>query len=329
MAVFEADGPREVDLAPADIPVLTVFEDDAWRQVAIGTDWPEIRGGGHLGISAGPRYDTMRWNIGGHGGPNILSELGWKVPAVQLRVDGDWTHVSGFTIKGWLAYAGAVEGGEVRDSDYALDNRQAEFSRSYSKTDEGRMVDASLGAGWRLPLGRSAALTPLLGVARYSSEYRMRDGQQTWVDDDLDGKNDLSSSRRIHNLHSSYKPVWTSYWHGVDAEWQALPRLSLRAAVKQHFFRYKADANWNLRGSFAHPVSFTHQGYGQGWEGDLTADWHLAGGHRLTLDVNKRELRMKNGTDTTYFADDSSGTIRLNEALADSWSARLGYRYEY
>lgn len=328
MAVFEADGRRDVVLAAATVPTLTVFAPDGAREVDMQTSWPSVQGNGQLGISAGPRHDRAAFTIGGHGYPNVLSELQWEVPAAEIRVDGRWIHTSGFTVKGHLAYAVAVAGGEVRDSDYARDGRQGEFSRSYANPDESRMLDIALGAGWRLPLGKAFALTPMLGLARYESQYRQRDAKQTWLDDDLDGINDRAP-HRFANLHSSYKPVWHSSWLGIDGEFRPAGKFALRGGVKQHWFRYRAEANWNLRSDFAHPVSFLHQGHGQGWEAELGADWGLSGGHRLSLDLGMRELRAKDGTDTTFFYNGTSGEITLRTATSDSWSARLGYRHEF
>lgn len=334
MTVFDGASPRESEIRLQPGSTMTVYEPDSPRQLAVPDDWPSLQGSGQLGVSVGARHDRAAFTIGGHGYPNVLSELQWEVPAAEIRLDGQWTHTSGFTVKGHLAYALAVSGGEVRDSDYAYDDRQGEFSRSYANPDESRMLDISLGTGWRLPLGKSFALTPMLGLARYDSEYRQRDGDLTvWnrdyakqVSPYLDYDQPLG---RFANLHSSYKPVWHSVWLGLDGEFKPSDKFSLRAGVKQHWFRYKAEANWNLRGDFAHPVSFLHEGYGQGWEAELGADWGLGGGHRLSLDLGRRELRVKDGADTSFFYNGASSQINLRTATSDSWSARLGYRHEF
>ncbi|WP_153117608.1 hypothetical protein [Rhodocyclus tenuis] len=324
MTVFAGGDARETRLAIAEAPTLTVFDDDGPRAVNVDANWPKVQGEGHFKLSLGQRHETTRWNIGVDGGPNVLSELRWQVPASEVRVDGVWTHTSGFTVKSFLAYAQSFAGGEVQDSDYLLDNRQAEFSRSYASPTGSRMLDISIGAGWKLPLGRTASLTPMLGFARYDSRYRMRDGRQVLSDYGL-----APPLGTIGGLDSKYNPVWNSVWFGIDGQLQATGKLALRSEIKKHYFRYEAEANWNLRSSYAHPVSFVHQGDGSGWSAVVGADWQLARDQRLTLDLSKRDFRLRNGTDTTYLSDGSSSSTRLNEVISDSWSAHLGYRVEY
>lgn len=323
MAVFEANGPRQMDLAPAAAPTLTVFTAEGTRETAMPESWPEIQGGGHLQVSSGYRHDKLSYNIPGNG-VNILSELSWAVPAAEIRLDGGWTHTTGLTVKGHLAYAQAFSGGRVRDSDYLLDDRQGEFSRSYSDPENSRTRDLSLGVGWRLPLGRHAALTPLLGLARYDSLYRMRDGRQAVSD--YGWETPLGS---IEGLNSSYNAAWSSVWQGLEAELKPTRRLALRTGIRHHWFDYRAEADWNLREDRAHPLSFRQQGRGRGWEAELGADWNLVAGHRLTFDLSRRQLELKDGKRTIFAADGGSTETSVNEVVADSWSARFGYRYEF
>lgn len=333
LTVFEAASPRQVELAPPPTPTLTVFEPDGAREVAMQTSWPAIQGGGYLKLSSGHRRDNMRFTIGGKGGPNILSELEWQAPATQIRADGVWTHASGATIKGYLAYAHTYAEGRNRDSDYALDNRQAEFSRSYADTTGSAMVDLLFGAGWHLPLGASASLTPLAGFARYESTYRSSNGRQvvsSAANAALLGIDDWDETLgAFTGLHSRYRPVWSSIWLGLDGELKAGDRFTLQGGIRRHWFKYRAEADWNLRGDLAHPVSFKHKDQGTGWEAEIGAAFRLSGEHRLTFDLSKRKMKTRQGEDTTYFHDGTSGTIDLGETVLDSWSARLGYRYDY
>lgn len=323
MVVFAADGTRQVALSAAEVPTLTVFTAEGRREVAMAESWPEIQGRGYLQLSSGYRHDQLRYTVPGNG-INILSELTWDVPAAEIRLDGGWTHSSGLTVKGHLAYAQAISGGRVQDSDYLLNDRQGEFSRSYSEPENSRMLDLSLGAGWRLPLGHRASLTPLFGLAHYDSLYRMRNGQQVVAD--YGWSMPLGP---LQGLDSTYNAVWSSLWQGWAAEFKLTRQFALHADVKHHWFDYRAAANWNLRSDRAHPVSFRHQGHGRGWEAALGADWDIIAGHRLTLDFSGRQLKLKDGKRTIYAADGSSVDMPLSEIVADSWSARLGYRHDY
>ncbi len=240
MVVFTADGQREIALAPAPAPTLTVFTPDGTRAVTIDADWPRIQGNGYLNLSAGYRHDKLSFNIAadrrGAATPNVLAELTWAIPAAELRLDGGWTHASGFTAKAYLAYARASSTGKVQDSDYALNDRQGEFSRSYADPRDSRMLDASFGAGWRFPVGGLSSITPMLGIARQESELRSRQGRQVLWDSDQAKRVGIAGSvplGEFAGLDSSYQPVWESVWVGLDGEFRPSERLSLRGGVKQ------------------------------------------------------------------------------------------------
>ena len=325
MTIYEADGPRSITF---DAPTMTVFSGSETHQVEIASDWGHAAENGFVKLSTGYRHDRTSFDIAadasGRATPNILSELTWQLPSAEIRIDGEWTHDSGFTVKGHLAYAQAFSGGEVQDSDYLSNDRQAEFSRSYSDPRGSTSHDLSLGVGWRIPLGERESLTPMVGMARYRGDYRMRDGRQV-----ISAYGFGMPLGAFDGLDSSYSPRWRSGWIGIDGAFRAGDQVTINTALKQHWFSYEAEANWNLRNSFAHPVSFRHSGYGSGWEAEINSAWTIQPRHRLSFDVSARDLRLKDGRDITYLADGSSVETQLNSVLSETWSARLGYRFDY
>ena len=325
MTVYEAGGARSMAI---DAPSMTIFTDDGARQQSLVADWGQPAENGFVKISTGYRNDKTAFNIAadasGNSTPNILSELSWRLPNAEIRVDGGWRHASGFTVKGYLAYARSFSGGEVQDSDYLSNDRQAEFSRSYSDPRGSSSRDISLGIGWRIPLSATESLTPLVGIARFDGDYRMRDGRQV-----VSAYGFGMPLGSFDGLDSTYAPRWRGGWIGVDGEFRAGDRVTVNGGIKQHWFNYEAEADWNLRDGFSHPLSFRHLGDGRGWEAQLGADWAFQARHKLSFDVSARELRLKNGSDITYFADGSSAETRLNSVLSETWSARLGYRFDY
>lgn len=333
MTVYEGEGARELDIRLRPDSRMTVYTLEGAREAAIETAWPnQATREGWLGLSAGYRRDNMRFNIGLSGGPNILSELQWIAPALEIKLDGGWTHSSGATVRAYLAYARTYGKGLEQDSDYAQNDRQAEFSRSYADTTGSEMFDALLGFGWQLPVGKRVRLTPLIGLARFDSTYRSSNGRQAISDAAnaaLLGIYWNMPLGSFDGLHSRYNPVWSSLWQGLELEITPYDRLSLRAGTKHHWFKYKAEADWNLRGDFAHPVSFRHTDNGKGWEAEIEAALKLGGGHRMTLSASKRDFRTRQGKDTTFFVNGYSSTIELGEAVLSSWAAHLGYSYQF
>ncbi|MDR1936189.1 MAG: hypothetical protein LBS49_11540 [Candidatus Accumulibacter sp.] len=331
LTVFDSGMTRTIGVEAEETPVMTVFGDTGPRQVTLapivpagvgaGVDGARA-GGGYFRLSTGYRRDQTRFDIAsdasGRATPDVLSELAWKLPDAEIRLDAGWTHASGFTVRGHLAYARTLSGGRVRDSDYALDDRQGEFSRSYSDPKGSTARDFSLGVGWRFALAARHELTPMVGLARYKGKYRMRDGEQI-----------VPPLGDFGGLDSNYQPRWRSGWIGLESESRPNDRLSVRAGLKHHWFSYEATANWNLRGDFAHPVSYRHLGHGAGWEADIGADWSFRPGHSVSVGFSGRRLRLRDGRDITYFSDGESGEIQLNGVDNDSWALRAGYRFDY
>ncbi|MDR0578757.1 MAG: hypothetical protein LBI87_14800 [Candidatus Accumulibacter sp.] len=331
LTVFGAGAAREVRLGGGDAPVMTVYGDAGPRQITLPSIAPPrdllpARGAGaYFRLSGGYRHGRTRFDIaadpGGRATPNVLSELTWNLPQAEIRLDAGWTHASGFTLRGHLAVARVLSGGRARDSDYALDGREGEFSRSYSSPKGSVSRDYSLGAGWRFALPGDHDLTPMIGLARYAGKYRMRDGKQIVPPlGDFDG------------LDSRYEPEWRSGWIGLESESRPNGRLTVRASLKHHWFSYRATADWNLRGNFAHPASFRHLGHGTGWEAGVGVDWRLGAPrsrHALSLDLSGRRLRVRDGRDITYFANGRSAETQLNGVDNGGWALRAGYRLDY
>ena len=130
----------------------------------------------------GYRIDYLRWSIAEdfYGiGPNILSELTWKdLQIYQIKAAGT-VIINNLTLKASLDF-GFILKGENQDSDYDLDNRTDEWSRSNNSSDDDFVLDASLGVGYRFLLAAgSVSITPLLGISFHKQNLRITNGYQT------------------------------------------------------------------------------------------------------------------------------------------------------
>ncbi len=106
-----------------------------------------------LELNVGSRVDQFDWTIAGfNNSPNILSELTWEdLEITEIITRGRIILFSnrvsyGGTIRGSINY-GEIQSGTNQDSDFGLDDRTNEWSRSNNKADEGEVWDVTLGGG--------------------------------------------------------------------------------------------------------------------------------------------------------------------------------------
>ncbi|MDR1351388.1 MAG: autotransporter domain-containing protein [Zoogloeaceae bacterium] len=333
MVVFSPEGAWEISLTPqagqAPPLVMTVFSTEGAKEIPLtqkggqDRDRPQTQARQakkQLGMSVGYRQDTLDWNIAGNAfgqNPDVLSELEWKLKMLEIRLDGQWQAANGFTVMGDIAYAYAFSG-EDRDSDYSMDGRQGEFSRSYSESHGSYATDIALGLGWTLDISPRLTFTPALGYAWSHHVMRSRHG-----------KRHIPYVARFSGLDSTYKPEWHGPWLGLEAKLQATERLEFHAGTRREWLDYKGEGNWNLRSDFAHPVSFRDTGRGKGWQSSLGASWRLQSQDSLSLDFRHQSRSLKNGDSWTFFANGDRDITRFNEANWESWSANIGYRLDF
>jgi len=158
----------------------------------------------------------------------------------------------------------------------------------------------------------------LLGWSVHRQNLRIRDGFQT-----------IPATGAFSGLNSKYDAEWTGVWLGFDADVATESAMRFFLNFAYHFATYTAEADWNLRTDFAHPVSFRHDatGYGLdlggGVEQRITDDLTLAG------KISYRKWKADNGTDTTFFAAGTSSVTRFNEVNWQSFAFRLDTVYAF
>lgn len=278
---------------------------------------PNLQMEGSLGT--GYRQDRLNWNIAGTSAgtnPNILSELSWdNLDIAQLRAGGKMTYKNNWVVRGAASY-GKIVTGRNQDSDYLGDNRTLEFSRSNNKAG-GDVRDASLGMGHTFRLfdksvGKFIHLTPLAGYSFHQQNLTMTNGYQTWP-----------PTGAFSGLNSTYNAEWKGPWLGMDAGLQAGPKLTVIASLEYHWVDYFADANWNLRDTFAHPVSFTHSAKGRGYTVSLGGSYAIARSFLINVTLEHRKWTTDPGKDVIYFSDGRIGQTQFNQANWESMAAMI------
>ncbi len=291
-----------------------------------------VIGGLNTYASTGIRIDSFDWNIAseitGTQTPNVLSELTWKnVMQYQVKVGGDYTlpytPLKGLYVEGSAAVATAFAG-DTQDSDYLGDNRTEEFSRSHSDSSNSDASSKRIAAGYSLNLSSTDPtnvkyifLTPVVGYAQEEQSFSMTDGTQ-----------EIPETAPILGLNSHYDTKWKAPFIGARL---ALGNPNNRLSTKLDYHRgtYEATADWNLRDTLMHPVSYTHHADAQGWNFSLTYEHNIFYGLSLFANADLQYWNAEDGLDRLFFSNGTSSDQKLNDVNWRMQYYALGLNYRW
>ena len=266
----------------------------------------------------GERKDAMSWAVATDlvgTPPNIMSELSWR----NLR---GWEHNFGLKYigsAGWMAHADLQmarfdRGGQVQDSDYYYDNRNGEYSRSLNATRGSAAQDITLLIGRRFYMDENTtlAISPAIGLSRNISDLRNNNGVQV-----------IPASGPYPNLDSRYRAQFSSLLAGAETRWWFAQPFGLDLKWHRHWFNYHAEADWNLRTDFQHPVSFYQDGHGVDNRWSLGLLTCLNKEWTMELAFGRRNGSMQNGLHVANLADGTRQSTLLRNVEWSSSSTSL------
>lgn len=277
-------------------------------------------------LKAGYQRNDLNWNIADvDNNPNVLSELQWKkVESAMVETGVTITYADSWQAEAKLGYGYTVNG-RNQDSDYDFNNRQGEFSRSYSISEDGAIFDFSAALGYSLTLWDkpvfSYKVTPKIGFAYHTQQFGDSHAVQA-----------IPAYGNFGNggLNKTYDATWFGPWGGLSAEMLFAERLSVQNSISYHLAKYEGTGNWMLRGDFQHPTSFRHSANGNGIVVSssvgylMDSDWTV----RLSADYQRWKAHNK-GIDTTFFSGGYVGETKLNEVNWNSYGFNLGVEYNF
>ena len=288
-------------------------------------DWADTT----FDLSAGYRRDSLSWSIAGNNNGhyvNILSELQWSdLTIYQLSLSNRTVIRDRVYLRGHLDF-GVVESGSNRDSDYDGDDRTQEFSRSINGVDGNSVWNASAGIGPRLAFfDETIVVCPLLGYAVSEQDLNIVDGYQA-----ISEPPSSTPIGPIAGLDSRYQTRWKGPWLGADlmvsipSTQGTFTRVGILFSGEYHWVDYDAEANWNLRQDYRHPVSFSHAAEGSGYQ--VGAKLLFESGDRWGMQAGMRVLEMTtdSGKDRIYYANGTTTETRLNEVQWRSFTFEAG-----
>ena len=301
--------------------VAHAYPGERWEQDPLELD---VNAG--IGFHKGELQWSIASDITGTVTPNILSELTYTdIEYETFETDGTLRFnrgsLAGIQVEARFM-AGEAASGTNQDSDYDGDNRTQEYSRSYSDADGSEMMRFETSIGYRIALSETLTLIPKLAYAYNEQHLKMTNGVQV-----IDTRTHaLSLGPFVGRLNSSYTAEWEGFWFGGALEWR-LPRHRLSLELQGHWQEYYAEANWNLRDDFAHPVSFAHWADASGIRWTLHYQYYFHSRFSAWLNATAESFETDPGRDVVYFADGSKGATRLNGVTWDSSGYAIGVAF--
>lgn len=270
----------------------------------------------------------VNWSIAAGPGqnytPNVLSELDFQsIKGRGIGLEGGYIHRLNDK---WALYIEAeartssLDSGDVRDSDYHGDNRTEEFSRSYAETsgDKDERISGAIGFKYRWFGNRGHYVTLIVGMQELDFDLDIAKGV-VYIPEENRGM-------EIEDLKSSYDSHFESNYFAFGTE-HVFQWGTLGLRIERHQLEFDSTANWNLRGEFAHPVSFSQTGEGEALLWTLCYSYPLNDSWDVYATFNDRSYEVKDGYDHSFFQDGSSYVTRLNKVELDQKAYNVGFRY--
>ena len=272
-------------------------------------------------VGLGYRNDNIKWSVA-NDSVDIASELNWNETGISQLLLGATVFLDKhWFLKGGFA-TGVVVSGNNRDSDYAGSNRTQEFSRSDSKSG-GATWDYTIAFGPRLDrfeLSNEVTfyISPMIGYSYNQQDLTIFDGEQK-----------IPFSVPLTGLNNHYDARWMGPWFGFEILLVMYNQMSLVARTEIHSAEFSAQANWNLRNDFMHPVSFEHDATGAGLVNSISLFYNVSRNFLINSRLGYQTWNAQTGEELTYF---SSGVVEKRELKRiewDSMSISFGALYQF
>ena len=137
---------------------------------------------------------------------------------------------------------------------------------------------------------------------------------------EIHSKSKLISTYKYHN----YAP-----WYGINFHYNLNDKFSFAPFIKAYLFKYNSEARWVLREDFAQDPSFTHKAFGAGMSIDAKLLYKATNSLDIYANIGVKKLGLINGTETTFFSDGTSISVKLKELNILTKTLSLGAKYKF
>ncbi len=113
-------------------------------------------------------------------------------------------------------------------------------------------------------------------------------------------------------------------WLGLDLSLTLGDKITLFGSFAYHRADYYAQADWNLRANFAHPISYTHEANAVGFVLSAELEYFLTGSWSLKAGLDYHRWYTGAGIERTFKASGLTGVTRLNQVNWNSLALSAG-----
>ncbi|WP_316792420.1 hypothetical protein [Pedobacter frigoris] len=264
-----------------------------------------------VSLNTGLFREDFNWSIAGNmegKNPNVLSELIWRnLEGIQYNINSSYFLSSKIAVNANFTY-GRISKGRVNDSDYLEDNRkQSVFDESFL-SNKGYHQNANFNLLIKRDLTRKIALSALIGYDNLV--------QKLYLLEDPDYPTD-------ENLNSYYKNSWNGLQVGFDLKY-SIGKFSALGKARAGYYKYYANANWNLVPNFNKPISFEQKANAYKYGGSLHVSYLIIKQLEINSGLSFTYGASLAGKDYAYFTDNSIATTKFNGAELKSSFLELG-----
>ncbi len=276
-----------------------------------GAGYPEKK----FEIKAGPefRQESFNWSIDGTVNGkyvNVLSELKYKpLRASGFYLDGSYRILEKLSVT--LSYNKLFTVyGKATDFDYDGYDRTEPVVQLHLKSNKGDMRHLKTTFLYQFVKNTNYAAGIGVGYSRNKELFYLFDDNNK-------------------ALRSTYKAQWNGPLVQMAGLWNATPGLFVNASLRGNFFKYHAQANWNLIETMEHPVSFEHAAQGAGLDFDLGLGYRINRKVTAGIEAAFATWSTRKGSDKLYLTSGSILTTNMNGAHKNNVGIRalLGYSF--
>lgn len=269
--------------------------------------------GQKFNISAGSGLfsEDFNWSIAGNldgKAPNILSELIWRnLKGPQYNFSADYALTSRIAVNADFLY-GKINSGAANDADYLEDNRRESVFDETFISNKGHFQHLSLNLVLKKELSDQLLLNALVGYDNLVQELYLLEDPNNPVTEGLD---------------SYYKNNWNGLQLGLNLKYR-IAKFSVSGKIRGGFYKYYANADWNLIPDFEKPVSFEQKAVAYKYSGSLQLAYSMTRHLEVNGALNMSYGASFAGKDYAYFTDDTTAVTKFNGAELKSRYAQLG-----